>query len=337
MITMSNPKKWSDMSDWQPTASIATLHHRAKLLDNIRLFFKQRNYLEVETPILSHYGISDVYLANITCQFRKEICYLHTSPEYAMKRLLAAGSGPIFQITKVFRDDELGRWHNPEFTLLEWYQLGINHHELMNEVDDLLKLILNTPSMRRITYQQAFEEIMHINPHHASINDFQKILKKYDLDNVISPTDSNSNNQNLEQDRDLYLYLCMSHIIEPALATATHPTAIYDFPASQAALARLNPQGYAERFEVYYQGVELANGFHELSDVNEQRQRFEIDNQQRLEKNLPIAQLDPYFLSALEHGLPHCSGVALGIDRLISLSLNQKELKKSISFDFSHM
>lgn len=316
------------MVEWKPSASLAALHKRAELLDTIRHFFKTRQYLEVETPALSRYGVSDVYLSNIKAHFRGETCYLHTSPEYAMKRLLAAGSGPIFQIAKVFRDDELGRWHNPEFTLLEWYQLDINHHQLMDEVDDLLQVILNTAPMHRITYEAAYEQICQINPHQASLQQFKALLKKYLLDDVLSEH---------ETERDQYLFLCMSHIIEPALATWNKPVAVYDFPASQAALAKLNPAGFAERFEVYYQGVELANGFHELTDVKEQQQRFEQDNLQRKEHGFSEACIDPYFLAALSHGLPNCSGVALGVDRLMALAQNQSALKEIMSFDFSHM
>jgi lysyl-tRNA synthetase class 2 len=313
---------------WMPSASLEALQHRAKLLEGIRQFFKNRHYLEVETPALSRYGVSDIYLSNIQACFRGETCYLHTSPEYAMKRLLAAGSGPIFQIAKVFRDDELGRWHNPEFTLLEWYQLNINHHQLMDEVDAFLQIILKTPPMLRITYAAIFEKICQINPHNASLNDLQLLLKQHSLDNVI-PLD--------ETDRDQYLFLCMSHIIEPALLAWNQPVALYDFPASQAALAKINSEGFAERFEIYYQGIELANGFHELTDAEAQAQRFRQDNLRRKEKGFSEATVDPYFLAALKNGLPNCSGVALGVDRLVALALKHFEIKKIISFDFSHM
>ena len=315
------------MSDinWQPSTSIAILQQRAKFIAKIRQFFTQRDYLEVETPIMAHHGVTDVYLANIKATFRQQTYFLQTSPEYHMKRLLAVGSGPIFQLARVFRDDELGRWHNPEFTLLEWYQLDIDHHQLMDEVDVLLQTIVQSKPLIKKTYTQAFLESCDLDPFTATIAEFKQVLRHYDLDTVLPEE---------EQDRDQYLFLLMSHVVEPALAKLDVPVGVYDFPPSQAALAQIH-NGYAHRFEVYYRGVELANGFHELTDVTAQAQRFADDQQIRKLKGLPEPEIDPCFLEALKQGLPACSGVALGVDRLLALAMQQSALAQVMAFDFS--
>lgn len=310
---------------WRPSATINSLRQRAELLAKIRQFFNERGYLEVETPTMSRFGITDVYLANIIATFRGQPYCLQTSPEYHMKRLLAAGSGPIFQLAKVFRDDELGRWHNPEFTMLEWYQLNIDHHGLMDEMDALLQTILQCPPMRRKTYQQVFLETCELDPLTATLAELQKTLERFELDRVLTPG---------EQDPDQYLFLLMSHVVEPVLGKDPIPVAVYNFPISQAALAKVN-QGVAERFEIYVQGVELANGFHELTDVNAQAARFQQDLMTRRAKGLAEPAPDEYLLQALAHGLPACSGVALGIDRLLTLALKQPAIAKALSFDFA--
>jgi len=310
---------------WQPSATLDVLRQRAALLAKIRGFFTQRHYLEVETPIMAQFGITDVYLSNIKALFREQSYYLQTSPEYHMKRLLAAGSGPIFQLARVFRDDELGRWHNPEFTLLEWYQLAIDHHALMAEVDLLLQTILDCGPMIKKTYQDAFFAACTIDPFNASIHELQQVLQYYQLDKVLDLH---------EQDRDQYLFLLMSHVVEPFLSKENVPVAVYNFPPSQAALAQIN-NGVADRFEVYYQGVELANGFHELTDVELQKKRFAADQALRKQQGFADAAVDPYFLQALEAGLPACSGVAVGIDRLLALTLQQPNIAQVMAFEFS--
>ncbi|WP_115708480.1 elongation factor P--(R)-beta-lysine ligase [Legionella sainthelensi] len=309
---------------WKPSAPIELLRQRAEILNRIRYFFMERGYWEVETPIMARYGTTDVYLSNIEALFRGETYYLQTSPEYHMKRLLAAGSGPIFQIARVFRDDELGRWHNPEFTLLEWYQLDIDHHTLMEEMDLFLQMILDSGPMLKKTYQLAFLDACNIDPLCATVDELRQVLVYFNLDKVLPAN---------EEDKDQYLFLLMSHIVEPFLAKESVPVALYDFPSSQAALAKIN-NGVAERFEVYYQGVELANGFHELTDATAQRKRFTLDQHLRNEKGLRTAEVDQYLLNALEHGLPSCSGVALGIDRLLALALRKSEIANVIAFDF---
>jgi len=310
---------------WQPSASIALLRQRAAIIKAIRDFFNERSYLEVETPAMAQFGITDVYLSNINAQFRNQTYCLQTSPEYHMKRLLAAGSGPVFQIAKAFRDDELGRWHNPEFTMLEWYQLNVDHHGLMNEMDELLQLVLSCPPLIRKTYKEVFAEICDLDPFSASIDALQKTLVRYELDYVLDKD---------EQDRDQYLFLLMSHIVEPAFAESDTPLAIYGFPVSQAALAKVN-NDVAERFEIYFKGIELANGFHELTDAQAQANRFNQDIASRLQKGVAPANPDVYLLAALRHGLPACSGVALGIDRLLMLALEQPSISNVLAFDFA--
>ncbi len=314
-----------NMNSWKPSASIDMLHKRAETMARIRAFFNARGYLEVETPVMAKFGVTDVYLSNIKALFRGQPYCLQTSPEYHMKRLLAAGSGPIFQLARVFRDDELGRWHNPEFTLLEWYQLGIDHHQLMDEVDALLQLILSCPPIVKKTYQQVFMEICELDPMAANVLALRQTVTRFDLGNVLAAD---------EPDRDQYLFLLMSHIVEPALADEKAPIIIHDFPTSQAALAQVK-DGVAERFEVYFRGIELANGFHELTDVEAQRLRFQEDNQARIANGIEVSAPDAYLLAALHHGLPSCSGIALGLERLLALAMNQPSIAATLAFDFS--
>lgn len=308
---------------WEPSATLETLRQRAHLLAKIRSFFTERQYLEVDTPVMAHYGVSDPYLSNIKAYFRNKPYCLQTSPEYHMKRLLAAGSGPIFQLARVFRDDELGRWHNPEFTLLEWYQLGIDHHALMDEMDLFLQTILGSQAMLRKTYQDAFIEACEFDPLNTRVSELKEVVLRFDLGRVLAPD---------ETDLDQYLFLLMSHVVEPFLAQQEVPVAVYHFPPSQAALARVN-EGVAERFEIYYRGVELANGFHELTDAAAQAHRFTEDGLQRQKLGFSAVDSDPWLLHALEHGLPACSGVALGIERLLALALDKAAISDVMAFD----
>jgi lysyl-tRNA synthetase class 2 len=310
---------------WEPSASLDILRQRANALSRLREFFDARGYLEVETPVMARFGVTDRYLANIPAFFRGESYALQTSPEYHMKRLLAAGSGPIYQLARVFRDDELGRWHNPEFTLLEWYQLNIDHLTLLQEVDALLQTILDCPPLLVKTYRQAFEETCGIDPFEADLLVLKQTLVHFNLHEVLPEQ---------ETDRDQYLFLLMSHVVEPSFALLLPPVAVIDFPVSQASLAVVK-HGVAERFEVYYRGVELANGFHELTDPALQKARFQADCAARKASGLPQPPHDEYLLAALHHGLPPCSGVALGIDRLLALLFNQPSIANTLAFDFS--
>lgn len=317
---------------WQPSASLEMLKKRAAILAKIRAFFATREVLEVETPLLAHATVPDPYILSIPASIRdphssqENTYYLQTSPEYAMKRLLAAGCGSIYQICKAFRQDELGRLHNPEFTILEWYRLRFDHHALMDEVDDLFHTLLQTPAADRYTYTQAFEHFLGINPHTASLRMLEDCARAQ-TEIILNAT----------LERDGWLNLLMSHGIEPHLGP-DRPAFIYDFPASQAALARLRPgnPALASRFEVYYHGIELGNGFHELQDAKEQRARFLRDLDQRNQQGIPTVPLDERFLAALNHGLPDCAGIAIGIDRLVMLALGAEKIEELISFSFEN-
>jgi len=317
---------------WQPTATIASLKARATLLADIRAFFAARDVFEVETPQACRTGVTAPYLDNFTTKYTGPLApeglllYLQTSPEYAMKRLLAADSGCIYQLAKVFRDGEAGRWHNPEFTMLEWYRVGFDHHQLMDEVDALVQHTLKTNSAKRMSYKAMFEHYLDIDPYHTSVAD----LKKHAEHAQLPYPQSMSSEQ-----RDEWLQLLMTHLIEPQLGFDNTPVFIDDFPASQASLARMRRvEDYAvgERFEIYVNGVELANGFHELTDAQEQRQRFMADNEQRQKMGLPVVAIDEDLLAALSHGLPACAGVALGVDRLFMLQQGFDHIEQAISF-----
>jgi len=311
---------------WQPSATIETLKTRAKIIKSIRDFFTARGVMEVETPLMCHTSVTDPFIQSIPALFQrheheKEVRhYLQTSPEYAMKRLLAAGSGAIFQICKAFRQGEVGRHHNPEFTMIEWYRPGFTHHDLMNEADALLQLVLKKPAAERKSYAALFMEYLDINPHLATLSE----LKNCASENNIS-VESNI------EDNDTWLQLLMSEHIEPRIGQ-DKPIFIYDFPASQAALSRIQ-SGVASRFEIYYRGIELANGFHELQDAHEQRKRFEKNAHERKKRGLNEMVIDEYLLSALTHGLPDCAGIALGIDRLIMLATQHDKIRDVVSFD----
>ena len=309
---------------WQPSATLDALQARSKFMIALRKFFTAKGYLEVETPIMGRYGVTDPYLSNIKANFRGKDFALQTSPEYHMKRLLASGSGPIFQLARVFRDDELGRWHNPEFTLLEWYQLGVDHLYLLDEVNQLLQYLLECPPIQIVTYQSVFEKFCDFNPHEIRVQDVHAYLQRHDLDQVLDLE---------EHDLDQYLFLLMSHVIEPALAKAPGPTAVIDFPCSQASLAKIQ-SGFAARFEVYFRGIELANGFYELTDPFVQANRFHLDNQIRKKQAKPFVEIDSHLLQALDHGLPPCAGVALGVDRLLALALQYSSISACLAFDF---
>lgn len=315
-----------NLIEWQPTASIEILAQRANILEKIRHFFSDRGIMEVETPLLCQHAVTDPYLHSLSTLCHHQMRYLQTSPEYCMKRLLAAGSGSIYQICKAFRQDELGRFHNPEFTLLEWYHLDYDHLDLMNEVDALLQITLNSPPADKITYQALFLRFLNLDPLTADTDTLMNCCAKY---HVLLP-------DQLTLEKDLLLQCLMSEIIEPQIGKQ-QPIMIYHYPASQAALAKLHDDvSVAERFEVYYQGIELANGFHELTDAKEQLARFENNNSQRQVLGLPALAPDPYLLSALAHGLPDCAGVALGIDRLMMLSLKKDRISDVLSFDTAH-
>jgi lysyl-tRNA synthetase class 2 len=310
------------INDWRPTAEINTLKLRAQIFSAIRSFFAERNIVEVETPLMCRAPVTDPFLEALSLEYNNDTWYLQTSPEYAMKRLLCAGSGSIYQLCKAFRKDESGRLHNAEFTMLEWYHLDFNHHNLMNEMDDFLQAVIQTKPAKRFSYQNLFEIYLNINPHIILESELKRVVTEYCGEIKYS------------LDKDDYLNLLMTHVIEPKL-DKDYPIFIYDYPPSQAALSKIRQDKFpvGERFEVYLNGVELANGYHELRNAKEQKIRFNQDLEKRKKLNLPMVPIDNYLLSALEQGLPNCAGVALGIDRLIMIALKKQTLSEVISFD----
>ncbi len=319
--------------DWQPTLSVEIARKRAQIIAQIRAFFHDKKVLEVETPALSQGTITDVHIEALDCHYnylqesavnKANQLYLQTSPEFAMKRLLASGYGDIFQICKAYRHEPFGRYHNPEFTLLEWYRLGFDHFQLMDEVAELLSLVLKCEEPEKLSYQQVFLHYVNIDPLTATTVELLHLLEsRGKLSDWIVQ----------EDDTDLLLQLIFSELIEPQIGKKV-PCFIYHFPRTQAALAKISPidNRVAERFECYYKGIELVNGFHELTDAKQQQQRFEQDNQIRKLKGLAEKPIDKKFIAALQTGLPACSGVALGIDRLIMLACNCAHISDVISF-----
>lgn len=296
------------------------------MLRAARDYFAATRALEVETPTLSAAAVSDVHLSSIEARALGMPRYLHTSPEYFMKRLLAAGCGDIWQICKVYRDGESGRWHNPEFTMIEWYRVGIDHHALMADVERLISAMLPPAKQfdraERLSYREAVQL-------HAGVDAFADpiavLIARIESAGIEVPAD-------IRSDRDACLDLIMATIVGPALGHE-RLTFVYDYPASQAALAKIRGQ-VASRFEAYLYGVELANGFHELADAAEQRARFEHDLKERTRRGLPTHPIDERFLAALEHGLPECSGVALGFDRLVMCASGATHMDQVLAFPF---
>ncbi|GGO78728.1 elongation factor P--(R)-beta-lysine ligase [Marinobacterium nitratireducens] len=314
---------------WRPSAPIDNLRRRAEILGRIRSFFAHRDVMEVDTQQLSHRAVSDPFIDSIEAQFRPtpespaQSLYLQTSPEYAMKRLLAAGAGAIYQLGKVFRNGEVGGRHNPEFTMLEWYRPGLDDFALMDEVEALVAAVLPGFAPERLSYRTLFERELGIDPHRASLTQLQAVCRNH-LD------------ADFEDDsRDTWLNLLMSHVIEPRLEGGVF---VHDFPASQSALARVREDAtgtrVAARFELFIDGMEIANGYHELTDSAEQARRLEADQRCRSELGLPQRPLETRLVASLEAGLPECAGVALGVDRLVMLALGTRSIRDVIAFPF---
>lgn len=315
--------------DWRPTAPLANLYTRARVLKQIRAFFDQRGVLEVETPVLSVAAATDPHLDSFVTRYDgpggARPLYLHTSPEFAMKRLLAAGSGPVYQICKAFRNGEAGRLHNPEFTMLEWYRPGFDHIRLMDEVETLVRTVLAVAPARRCAYRELFLDVLGIDPFTAGVAELRRIA----LAHGVTPPALD------EHDHDAWLQLLLTHLVEPRLEGLVF---VYDFPVSQAMLARVRPADppVAERFELYLDGIELANGFHELADADEQRRRFEADLAVRRQCGMLEPPLDTHLLDALAAGLPACAGVALGVDRLVMAACDVASVAEVITFPYSN-
>ncbi|QNP40861.1 EF-P lysine aminoacylase EpmA [Lysobacter solisilvae (ex Woo and Kim 2022)] len=322
-------------TSWQPSASFETLHLRARLNAAIRAFFAERGVVEVETPVLSRAGNTDPNIASFSLEFSgrtdgaPRTRWLRTSPEYPLKRLLAAGFGDCYELGRVFRDGEAGGRHNPEFTMLEWYRLGWDHCRLIEEtaalVNAALALVGRGAQLTLVSYHDLYRQQLGLDPATASEADLRNALG----DVVIDPAGLT---------RDDWLDLLMTHRLQPAFPR-DQLLALYDYPASQCALARIRRDDgavpVAERFELYLGPLELANGYHELADAEEQGARFDRDLQRRRERGDAQPPRDENLLHALAAGFPACAGVAMGVDRLMMAMLGTTRIADVLAFDFA--
>ncbi|MEH6414005.1 EF-P lysine aminoacylase EpmA [Pseudomonas sp. CGJS7] len=320
---------------WRPSADFAALRLRARLNAVVRAYFAERAVTEVETPVLSVAGNTDPNIASFSLQFSgrtdgaPRTRWLRTSPEFPLKRLLAAGFGDCYELGRVFRDGEAGGRHNPEFTMLEWYRLGWDHRRLIGETAELVRaalaLVGRDARLREVAYRDLYRERLGLDPFSAS----EETLRAALGDVVIDPQGLN---------RDDWLDLLMTHRLQPQFGR-DELLAIHDYPASQCALARLRDDGdgwpVAERFELYLGPLELANGYHELADAEEQGARFDRDRAVRAQRGALAPPRDEALLNALAAGFPGCAGVAMGIDRLLMAMLDSERISAVLAFDFT--
>ncbi|MGB1541356.1 MAG: EF-P lysine aminoacylase EpmA [Cycloclasticus sp.] len=308
-----------DNKQWPPTCTVAFLQTRAELYQTIRQFFAEKNVLEVETPVLSAAASCDLNLESFsTMCVADQLMYLQTSPEFSMKRLLAAGSGSIYQIAKSFRHSERGRFHNPEFTLLEWYRVGFSLPDLMEEMVELLMLCFGqNMAFRTVTYQQIVQQLTGLNPHRATLSELMEYAANQGNPEAVTICDGKLSNQ----------------YVQPKLKKEI-VYFVTDYPECMAMLSKLSGTQLvtANRFEVYFNNVELANGYEELTDAVEQKKRFQDELMERQQVGLANVPMDENLLAALAHGLPDCSGVALGLDRLLMLMTDAKSIDEVLTF-----
>lgn len=319
-VNFANNEQMTGKPSWMPCASADALQARADLLNRVRDFFQARHVQEVETPVLSAAGNSDPGISQFSTSHHS--LWLRTSPEYAMKRLLAAGSGDIYELGRVFRSEESGRHHNREFTILEWYRCGWSYHQLMDEVCDMVRHCIPDVTFResKVSYGELFCACTGLDPATASSQELSKFVRSSGL---TVP----------EMSRTQMLDLVISHFVQPELPE-DGLTIVYDYPADQAALARIrhDKPPVAERFEVYAGKVELANGYQELTDAGEQRMRFKHENRVRIRNGEAEIPIDENLISALESGMPECAGVALGFDRLLMKAIGAESLADVMAF-----
>ena len=317
---------------WQPTCSIEFMRLRARMLDDIRHFFSKRDVLEVETPLLSYSSGTDPQLDFFTTEYGlpplQHRLFLQTSPEFAMKRLLAAGSGSIYQICKAFRNGESGRFHNPEFTMLEWYRVGFTLPQLMDEIAELIGLLFKghrtLNATQRFSYQELFHRYTGLDPLVFSYQNYcAYALANHTLEAVSI----------CGYDHALWLDFIFSHKVQPQLGENAL-CMVYDYPACQSSLARINADNslVADRAEVFINGIELGNGYYELTDATEQDRRFDEEIDIRQQRKRPLTVKDKHLIAALEAGLPDCSGMAIGLDRLLMLLSDSASIQDVLNF-----
>lgn len=319
------------LQDWRPTCSLKLTRLRAQMLADIRRFFAERLVLEVETPLLSHSVGTDPQLEFFITEYclspLRQTLFLQTSPEFAMKRLLAAGSGSIYQIGKAFRNGESGRFHNPEFTMLEWYRVGFNLPQLMDEIAELIEGLFSDQSLQetqRISYQDVFGSFTGLDPLVFSYPDYCAFARECQLSEAVDICG---------QDHALWLDFIFSHKVQPHLGDNAL-CMVYGYPACQSSLAKINEDNaqIAERVELFINGIELGNGYYELTDAEEQSKRFDKELAIRQQQKLPVTVKDKQLIAALESGLPECSGVAIGLDRLLMLMSGSASIDDVLSF-----
>ncbi|MDI1232200.1 MAG: EF-P lysine aminoacylase EpmA [Methylobacter sp.] len=319
------------LADWRPSCAIELMRLRAQMLAELRQFFAERSVLEVETPLLSHSIGTDPQLEFFTTEYclspQRQTLFLQTSPEFAMKRLLAAGSGCIYQIGKAFRNGESGRFHNPEFTMLEWYRVGFTLPQLMDEITELFAGLFKEQSLQetqRVSYQNIFVSYTGLDPLIFSYQDYCVFARKSQIPEAVDICG---------HDHAVWLDFIFSHKVQPHLGENAL-CMVYGYPACQSSLARINEDNaqIADRVELFINGVELGNGYYELTDAKEQSRRFDQELAIRKQQKLPVIVKDQRLIAALESGLPECSGMAIGLDRLLALLSNSASLDEVLSF-----
>lgn len=316
---------------WQPTATTQALLRRSEVVWQLRQFFHSRSFAEVHPPIISHDTVVDLNIEPVRVSGRSLAClgagtedlFLQTSPEFAMKRLLAAGMKSIYSIGPVFRAGERGTYHNPEFTMVEWYRVGDDMATGVALVDELVRNVLGSPPAEVITYQQAFKTYAAVDPLVASVQELSKLATSRELGVAAD----------WSEDRDTWLDLLFSELVQPRLGLEK-PTIVTHYPASQSALAKIaeSDARAAERFELFVRGVELANGYHELLDPAELMERNERSEAKRRELNRPSLPLNSRLIQAMQSGIPACSGCALGFDRLMMVATDAKAIDEVLAF-----
>lgn len=329
------------MSDWAPTADWQTLKLRASILRRLRAFFDESGFIEVETPLLSADTVIDRHIdpmavaspIHATATGRDQSMWLQTSPEFAMKRVMAAGGEAIYQITHAFRDAERGALHNPEFTIAEWYRRGDDMHSGMKLLSDLSQQVLQRGSAEQVTYRQAFLQHVGIDPHIATGNELATVAREREVsvpDGYVFDENANANDTAI---RDAWLDLLLSECVAPKLGLQA-PTILHDYPASQAMLSQVREDTppVAERFELFVDGVELANGYHELLDAEELLRRSQAANQLRQSDGKPPLNAETRLIEAMRVGMAPCSGCALGVDRLVMVAAGKTSIDDVLTF-----
>jgi lysyl-tRNA synthetase class 2 len=318
------------VGDWRPACSIQNLRQRARMLEKTRRFFADRNVLEVETPVLCKGIGTDPNLEFFSTRYlngqQSTNYFMQTSPEFCMKRLLAAGSGSIYQICKAFRNGESGRFHNPEFTLLEWYRVGFDLAQLMDEVSDLIKVLFDDTliEVEKISYRDIFYRHTSLDPLVFDLESWSQCARRFQLADA---------DEICADNHALWLDFLFSFLVQPQLGRQSI-CQVYDYPACQSSLAEVNRKDprIVDRVEVFFRGIELGNGYFELTDVEEQQNRFEKEREIRRQRGIKVPDLDRRFLAAVKSGLPRCSGMAIGLDRLLMLMTGSAGINEVLSF-----